>query len=66
MCYILEEHGSLCPHLVFHVAGVLLGVTLFNTVLWNVNPYNFCIEEGWQSRYYICCDCLIFFYSTLK
>lgn len=55
------------PRLVFRIAGVLLlgDFFLFNTVLWNVNPNNFCIEEGWQSRYYICCDRLIF-YSSLK
>lgn len=26
------------PHLVFHIAGVLLLGDFFNTIFWNVNP----------------------------
>lgn len=63
MCYILENMAVCVPHLVFRSTGVLLlgDLFLFNTVLQNVNQNNFCIQEGWQSRYYICYDCLIFF-----
>lgn len=43
------------PHLVFRSADVLLlgDFFLLNTVLQNVNPNNFCIEEGWQGTFVV-------------
>lgn len=54
MYYILEGSELFVSLILFSILQVFSYFFLYNTILWNVNPSNFCIEEGWQNRYYTC------------